>query len=74
MSKSKSNSMMTFDPSPIRSRTGRLVHLEVIPPNGQSTYSIRSQTANPNITEASVSLLGFDSSVAEAKGTYCIFN
>jgi len=42
--------------------------LEVIPPNGKSPYSIRSQTPNPDITEASVSILGFDSSVKKQKG------
>ncbi len=42
--------------------------LEVIAPNGKSPYSIRSQTPNPTITEASVSLLGFDSSVEKQKG------
>ena len=42
--------------------------LEVIPSNGKSTYSIRSQTPNPNITQASVFLSGFDSSVAKQKG------
>lgn len=56
-----------FDPVPIEIVQGTST-LEVIPPNGQSTYSIRSQTANPDITEASVSLLGFDSSVEKQKG------
>ena len=42
--------------------------LEVISPNGKSPYSIRSQTPNPNITQASVSLLGFDSSTEKQKG------
>ena len=42
--------------------------LEVIPPNGKSTYSIRSQSSNPNIIEVSISLLGFDSSVEKQKG------
>jgi len=42
--------------------------LQVIPPNGQSPFAIRSETPNPNITEASISLLGFDSSVAKEKG------
>jgi len=42
--------------------------LEVIPPNGQSPFAIRSETPNPNITQASVSLLGFDSAVAKPKG------
>jgi hypothetical protein len=42
--------------------------LEVIAPNGKSSYSIRSQTPNLNITQASASLLGFDSSVEKQKG------
>ncbi len=42
--------------------------LEVIPANGQSPFAIRSETPNPNITQASISLLGFDSSVAKQKG------
>lgn len=42
--------------------------LEVIAPNGKSPYSIRSQTPNLDITQASVSLLGFDSSVEKQKG------
>ena len=38
--------------------------LEVIPPNGRILHiPIRSDSPNPNITQASVSLLGFDSSV-----------
>ena len=42
--------------------------LDVIAPNGQSSYSIRSQTSNLNITQASASLLGFDASVEKQKG------
>jgi hypothetical protein len=42
--------------------------LQVIPPNGQTPFAIRSETPNPNITQASISLLGFDSSVAKQKG------
>ena len=42
--------------------------LEVIAPNGKSPFAIRSVTANPEIAEASVSLLGFDSSVEKQKG------
>ena len=42
--------------------------LEVIDKNGMSPYSIRSQTPNPNITQASVSLAGFNSSVEKQKG------
>ena len=41
--------------------------LDVIAPNGKSTYSIRSQTLNSDITQASVSLLGFDSSAEKQK-------
>ena len=42
--------------------------LEVIAPNGKSSYSIRSQTPNLNITQASASILGFDPSVEKQKG------
>ena len=42
--------------------------LEVIPPNGESTFSIKSETPDPQITEASISLLGFDSSSSKQKG------
>lgn len=42
--------------------------LEVISPNGKSPYSIRSETPNLGITQASVSLLGFDSSEEKQKG------
>lgn len=42
--------------------------LEVIVPNGQSTYSIRSSFPNPDITQASVSILGFDSSAEKQQG------
>lgn len=42
--------------------------LEVIAPNGKSTYSIRSQTLNSGITQASAFLLGFDSSAEKQKG------
>ncbi len=42
--------------------------LEVITSNGKSTYSIRSETPNPNITQASVLLLPFDSSDEKQKG------
>jgi len=58
-----------FDPNPLEVIQGYAT-LEVIPPNGISPYSIRSQTSNPNITQASVSLLGFDSSVAKPKGLH----
>lgn len=56
-----------FDSSPLEVIIGYTT-LEVILPNGQSPYAIRSETPNPNITQASVSLLGFDSSVAKQKG------
>ena len=56
-----------FNPSPIEVIKGKTI-LEVIPPNGKSPYVIRSQDPNPNITEASVSLLGFDSSEVKPKG------
>jgi hypothetical protein len=56
-----------LDPTPIEVVQGTTT-LEVIPPNGKSTYSIRSESPNPNITEASVSLLNFDSSVEKQKG------
>lgn len=56
-----------FDPNPIEITQGRST-LEVIPPNGQSPFIIRSSIPNPDITQASVSLLGFDSSVEKQKG------
>ncbi len=56
-----------LDPNPLEVIQGRTI-LEVIPANGQSPYVIRSQTSNPNITQASVSILGFDSSVEKQKG------
>ena len=48
-----------FDPNPLQVVNGHTT-LQVIPPNGQSPFSIRSETANPYITEASVYLLPFD--------------
>jgi len=56
-----------FDSSPLEVIIGYTT-LEVILPNGQSPFAIRSDTPNPNITQASISLLGFDSSVAKSKG------
>ena len=56
-----------LDPTPLEVVQGTST-LEVIPANGKSTYSIRSQSSNPSISEASVSLLGFDSSVKKQKG------
>jgi hypothetical protein len=41
--------------------------LDVIPSNGKSPYEIRSQIPNTGITQASVILLGFDSSVEKQK-------
>ena len=56
-----------FDPTPLEAIIG-FSTLDVIPPNGQSPFAIRSDTPNPNITQASVSLLGFDSSVPKQDG------
>ncbi len=56
-----------YDSTPLEVVQGNTI-LEVIAPNGKSPYSIRSQTPNPSITQASVSLLGFDSSVPKQKG------
>ena len=56
-----------LNPNPLEVVQGTTT-LEVIAPNGKSTYSIRSETPNPNITQASASLLGFDSSVEKQKG------
>jgi len=63
----KVNFFDDFDPNPLEVITGYTT-LDVIPPNGKSPYSIRSQTPNLDITQASVSLLGFDSSVEKQKG------
>ena len=56
-----------FDPTPLEAIIG-FSTLDVIPPNGQSPFAIRSDTPNPDITQASVSLLGFDSSVVKQDG------
>ncbi len=56
-----------FDPTPLEAIIG-FSTLDVISPNGQSPFAIRSDTPNPNITQASVSLLGFDSSVPKQEG------
>ena len=56
-----------FDPNPIEVTQGRST-LEVIPPNGQSPFAIRSSAPNPDITHASISLLTFDSSEEKQKG------
>ncbi len=56
-----------YDPIPLEVVYGS-PSLEVIPPHGQSSYSIRSDTPNLGITQASVSLLTFDSSEDKQKG------
>ncbi|AJM93350.1 hypothetical protein [Nitrosopumilus piranensis] len=56
-----------LDPNPIEIVQGRTT-LEVIPPNGESPFTIRSETPNPAITQASITLLGFDSSSSKQKG------
>ena len=50
-----------LNPQPIETVTEN-VSLEVVPANGISPYSVRSATADPHITQASVSLVSFDSS------------
>ena len=55
-----------FDPNPLQVVNGHTT-LQVIPPNGQSPFTIRSETANPNIAEASVSLLPFNISDPKEK-------
>ena len=47
-----------FGTSPIEVIEGKSI-LEVIPPNGQSPYVIKSHSTNPEITHASVFLFGF---------------
>ena len=56
-----------YDSAPIEVVQGTTT-LEVIPQNGNSPFAIRSETPNPNITEASISLLGFDSTGGKQKG------
>jgi hypothetical protein len=56
-----------YDPIPLEVVYGS-PSLEVIPPHGQSSYSIRSDTPNIGITQASVSLLTFDPSEDKQKG------
>ncbi len=53
-------------PVPLEVVTGYTT-LDVIPADGQSPFAIRSKTPNPDITHASVSLLGFDSSTPKPK-------
>ena len=55
------------NPNPLEVVAGKTV-LEVIPRNGESPFVIRSETPNPNITQASVSLGSFDSSEDKTKG------
>ena len=55
-----------FDPNPLEVVNGHTT-LQVIPPNGYSPFAIRSETANPNITQASVSLLPFNISDEKQK-------
>ena len=63
----KVNFFDDFGTVPLEVVTGSSV-MEVIPPNGLSPYTIRSQTPNPDITQVSVSLLGFSSSGDKEKG------
>jgi len=56
-----------FDPIPLEVIQGTST-LEIINPNSQSPFSIRSDTPNPNITQASVSILDFDASEVKEKG------
>jgi len=55
-----------FGSTPLETLVGYTT-LQVIPPNGQSPFAIRSDTPNPNITQASISLLAFDSSTSKSK-------
>lgn len=61
------NFLDDFNPTPLEAIIG-FTTLDVIPPSGQSPFVIRSETPNLNITKASVSLLGFDSSVVKQEG------
>ncbi|MCH7561210.1 MAG: hypothetical protein IIC67_07600 [Thaumarchaeota archaeon] len=63
----KVNFFDDFGSSPLEVLIGYTT-LQVISPNGQSPFAIRSETPNPNITQASISLLGFDSSTPKPKG------
>ena len=51
---------------PVESNTGDVI-LEVIPTAGSSPYMIKSKTANPVITQASVHLDGFEPSSSKLK-------
>ncbi len=55
-----------FDPNPLEIKEDKTT-LEVIPPDGKSPFVIRSTSPNPDITQASISLLGFDSSASKQK-------
>ena len=55
-----------FDPIPLEVVNGNTT-LQVIHPNGYSPFAIRSETANPNITQASVYLLPFNISDEKQK-------
>jgi len=55
-----------LSPNPLEVVSGNST-LQVIPANGQSPFAIRSESPNPEITQASVSLLGFDSSSNKQK-------
>lgn len=55
-----------FSNIPLEVIEGKSV-LEVIPSNSKSPYVISSQSTDPNLTHASVSLLGFDSSIIKQK-------
>ena len=56
-----------YDSNPLEVVIGQTT-LQVIPPNGQSPFAIRSENPNPNITQASVSLLPFEPSTSKPKG------
>ncbi len=63
----KVNFFDDYDSNPLEVVLGSTT-FEVISPNGKSPYSIRSETPNIGITQASVSLLGFDPSQEKQKG------
>jgi len=58
-----------FDSNPIEVVSGNTT-LEVIPSNGQSSFTIRSPSPNPNISEVVVNVIGFDESVPESISEY----
>ena len=63
----RANFFDKYGNSPLEITEGRTV-LDVIPPNGKSPYVIRSQTPNPSLSEASISIANFDSSQSKLKG------